>query len=376
MAVGFPAKTTYANGDVFSASDINDTNGTLNLATGAQWAAGKNKIINGNFAVNQRNFTSNTTNGAYNFDRFLQANSGGTVTVTPQTFTAGTAPVSGYEAKNFVRIVTASQSAAGDYALYGQKIEDVRTLAGQTATVSFWAKASTGTPKIGVTLDQYFGTGGSASAAVVNTVATQTITTSWVRYSFTITVPSISGKTIGTDNNSSLSLYIVTSTGATLVAAGYPNTGIQNATIDIWGVQVEQGSTATAFQTATGTIQGELAACQRYYQKSYSTDIAPQTNTSLPGIVFCASGNVVNNGGPGQVPFKVEMRVAPTVTIYSYTASTAARISDNSGADLGANSGVANYIGTRSFYCQNATGGTINAAFNGFIFHYVASAEL
>jgi hypothetical protein len=31
MAVGFPAKTTYANGDVFSASDINDTNGTLNL---------------------------------------------------------------------------------------------------------------------------------------------------------------------------------------------------------------------------------------------------------------------------------------------------------------------------------------------------------
>lgn len=31
MAVGFPAKTTYVNGDVFSASDINDTNGTLNL---------------------------------------------------------------------------------------------------------------------------------------------------------------------------------------------------------------------------------------------------------------------------------------------------------------------------------------------------------
>jgi len=266
MAVGFPLKTTYANGDVYSASDVNDTNGTVNLlGSSVAYTAGKNRIINGNFAINQRNFTSNTTNGAYNFDRFLQANSGGTVTVTPQTFTAGTAPVSGYEAKNFVRIVTASQSAAGDYALYGQKIEDVRTLAGQTATVSFWAKASSGTPKIGVTLDQYFGTGGSASAAVVNTVATQTITTSWVRYSFTITVPSISGKTIGTAENSSLSLYIATSVGTTLVAAGYPNTGIQNATIDIWGVQVEAGSTATAFQTATGTIQGELAACQRYY---------------------------------------------------------------------------------------------------------------
>ena len=31
MAVGFPLKTTYANGDVYSASDVNDTNGTVNL---------------------------------------------------------------------------------------------------------------------------------------------------------------------------------------------------------------------------------------------------------------------------------------------------------------------------------------------------------
>jgi len=31
MAVGLPTKVTYANGDVFSASDINDTNGTINL---------------------------------------------------------------------------------------------------------------------------------------------------------------------------------------------------------------------------------------------------------------------------------------------------------------------------------------------------------
>lgn len=30
MAAGWPTKVTYANGDVFNASDINDTNGTLN----------------------------------------------------------------------------------------------------------------------------------------------------------------------------------------------------------------------------------------------------------------------------------------------------------------------------------------------------------
>jgi hypothetical protein len=303
MAVGWPTKTTYANGDVYSASDVNDTNGTLNLAAGAQWAAGKNRIINGNLAVNQRNFTSNTTNNSYNFDRFLQANSGGTVTVTPQLFTAGAAPVAGYEAKNFVRIVTASQSAAGDYALYGQKIEDVRTLAGQTATVSFWAKASTGTPKIGATLDQYFGTGGAASATVTTSAATQTITTSWVRYSFTISVPSISGKTIGTANDSALSLYISTSVGTTLVAAGYPNTGIQNATIDIWGIQVEQGSTATAFQTASGSIGGELALCQRYFY-----------NYAGLWLVAIYLGGGINGNYSNEMRFPVSMRTTPTLT--------------------------------------------------------------
>jgi hypothetical protein len=370
MAVGWPTKTTYANGDVYSASDVNDTNGTLNLAAGAQWAAGKNRIINGNFALNQRNFTSNTTNNSYNFDRFLQANSGGTVTVTPQTFTAGTAPVAGYEAKNFVRIVTASQSAAGDYALYGQKIEDVRTLAGQTATVSFWAKASTGTPKIGATLDQYFGTGGAASATVTSSAATQTITTSWVRYSFTISIPSISGKTIGTDNNSSLSLYIATSVGTTLVAAGYPNTGIQNATIDIWGVQVEQGSTATAFQTATGTIQGELAACQRYYAKSYDIATAPATTTQTGSIAIETAD--YNGSHWLYIRFPVAMRSAPIVTLYSPTTGTAGqwRIYNQSRSVNADNAMSTTNIGDSGFQ--------VYASFNGslMIGHYVANGEL
>ena len=57
MAVGFPLKTTYANGDVYSASDVNDTNGTLNLlGSSVAYAAGKNKIINGDFLINQRSF--------------------------------------------------------------------------------------------------------------------------------------------------------------------------------------------------------------------------------------------------------------------------------------------------------------------------------
>jgi hypothetical protein len=265
MPVGFPAKTTYANGDVFSASDINDTNGTINLLTSTQFAAGKNKIINGDFRFNQRVFTSNTTSLTYNFDRWLQSNSGGTFTLTPQTFTPGAAPVAGYEGSTYLRGITASQSGVGDYALFEQKIEDVRTLAGSTATVSFYAKAATGTPKIGVEVSQNFGTGGSPSATVNTPAGSVTLTTSWVRYSVSVAVPSISGKTIGTSVNSSfLETNLWVSSGSTN-ATRASSIGIQNNTFDVWGVQVEQSATASSFQTATGTIQGELAACQRYY---------------------------------------------------------------------------------------------------------------
>ena len=237
-------------------------------ASGLGWnqnfAAGKNKIINGDFYINQRNFTSNTT-AIYGFDRWAQAFSGGTsVTNSAQVFTPGTAPVAGYEGKNYNRQVTVGQSAAGDYAQIIQRIESVRTLANQTATISFWAKSASGTPKISVELQQNFGTGGSPSATVVTNAGQVTLSTSWARYSVTVSVPSISGATFGTNNDDMLVLALWTSAGSTY-AARTGSMGTQNNTFDLWGVQVEPGSVATAFQTATGTLQGELAAAQRYY---------------------------------------------------------------------------------------------------------------
>lgn len=325
MPVGLPLKTTYANGDVFSASDINDTNGTINI-TAAPFAAGKNAIINGNFSVNQRNFTSTTTPTTFGHDRWRLRSAGGTATYSTQAFTAGTAPVAGYEGTNFARLVTSGQSTVNDYAAIEQPIEDVRTFAGQTVTVSFWAKASTGTPNIGLSLQQYFGSGGSATN--YTSPAVKTITSSWARYSFNVTVPSVAGKTITTSTN--LSLWLETSVGTSISAAGFAAVGIQNVTIDIWGVQVESGSTATAFQTATGTIQGELAACQRYYQviatgntKGVST-MAGYTSTSAYGIYT----------------LRTEMRTAPTLSAtsgtnyYNFIGNNAADAFDTIAADV------------------------------------------
>ena len=266
--------------------------------------AGKNKIINGDFTLNQRGFTSNTTTAAYNFDRWLQQNSGGTFTVTPQSFTAGAAPVVGYEAINFVQGVTATQSAAGDFAIITQRIENVRTLAGTTATISFYAKANTGTPKIGVEVQQNFGSGGSPSATVSTPAGAVTLTTSFARYSVTVAVPSISGKTVGsTANTSYLELNLWTSSGATN-ATRASSIGIQNFTASIWGVQVEYGSLATPFQTASGgSPQAELAMCKYYYSR--------YTSGNVYGVL---STGIASNTGVLQVmfPFPTGMRVIPT----------------------------------------------------------------
>jgi hypothetical protein len=235
------------NGDTLVA----DSSATTGLRYQGNFAAGKNAIINGAFNVWQRgtSFSPTLSGVTYTADRTFAYFTAGTPSVSQQTFTAGTAPVAGYEGQYFLRF---TKSAGSGYAIIGQKIEDVRTFAGQTVTMSFWAKISSGTQTCSPYLQQNFGTGGSSTVAY--NLSTYTVTTSWQRFSITTTLNSIAGKTIGT--------------GSCLEFDPFFNLDSNGYTIDTWGWQLEAGNTATAFQTATGTIQGELAACQRYYWRT------------------------------------------------------------------------------------------------------------
>ena len=250
MAVGLPLKTTYANGDVYSASDVNDTNGTVNL-TAAPYAAGKNKFLNGDFSIWQRGTTINfSAAGGYVADRWKSdAGGGGVLAVTRQAFTPGQTDV-----PNAIYFLQAAYTTSGTgTVVLEQRIEDVNTFAGQTVTLSFYAKVNTGTKSVTPRLVQDFGSGGSGG--VLTNLTAQTLTTSWQRFTITTTVPSISGKTVGTSSYLRIDLDSGTSGVLTFSFANF---------------QVEAGSTATAFQTATGTLQGELAACQRYYWRATS----------------------------------------------------------------------------------------------------------
>jgi hypothetical protein len=304
----FTALTVGNNGETLVA----DSSTATGLRYGANFAAGKNKFINADFRFNQRNFTSTTTDGTYGFDRWYISNVGGTTTYSAQTFTPGTAPVAGYESINFARMVTSGQSG-GNYAFIGQRIEDARTFAGQTVTISFWAKAASGTPSVGVTWYRTFGSGGSPSGAeyAVNAGQKTAITTSWARYSLTFAINSVSGKTFGTTPNTSSITPLIWTSAGTGFETQSASLGIQNVTIDFWGIQVEQGSTATAFQTATGTIQGELAACQRYY---YRTTAPTSGNGSIAfGSAYSTSAVFI------PFTYPVTMRTAPSALEYSAT---------------------------------------------------------
>jgi hypothetical protein len=115
-----------------------------------------------------------------------------------------------------------------------------------------------------------------------------------------------------------LAAGLFTSAGTSISGAGYPAVGIQNETIDFWGVQVEAGSVATAFQTATGTIQGELAACQRYYSVGQSISIVQPTSDG---------GGNFRSYSP--ITFPITMRTAPTIGITSLVAGTVNKVTSN-----------------------------------------------
>jgi hypothetical protein len=282
--------------------------------------AGKNAIINGDFGIWQRGTSFTPAAFTYTCDRWVVGydGSGATRTVSQQTFTAGTAPVAGYEGQYFLRYAQSVAGTGGTYNQLIQRIEDVRKFAGNTVTISFWAKASSATTLTDIGFEQYFGSGGSADVQVFDSQS-KSVTTSWQRFTVTLNIPSISGKTIGSGS------YLKFVFKLPLNAA---------FTLDFWGVQVEYGSKATPFQTATGTIQGELAACQRY-------------STTWQGDSYEVMGQgSATSTTAAQIVIACPVNLRSTISSLDYSTL---QLSDGVGADIAVTSvSIANQ-GSKSF---------------------------
>lgn len=257
-----------ANGETLVA----DSSTATGLRYQGTQAAGRNAIINGGFDIWQRG-TSSTSQGYVTADRWYMT--GASTTFSQETSDLPT----GFR---FALKCTMSGTAQPEPILTIETQDSIR-FAGQTVVLSYYVKTSNSTNAV-VRLDTSNNVDesvtGTYSIIATNSVAT---TTSWTRVSATFAVPS-----------TSRTLRVVVG------ANGNLTTG---QTILISGVQLELGSVATTFTRTGGTIQGELAACQRYYQR-INSDAA---------YGFLGSGKASGTGNLQiSVPFQTTMRTIPS----------------------------------------------------------------
>ena len=290
------------------------------LNSSAEDVNAENKIINGDMGVWQRG-TSSTSAGYVAADRWGNFFVGGTVTQARQSFALGDA-LGSTQPTYFLRQTVSGQTLSTQYAQTIQRIEGVRSYAGQTITVLGWVKVTSGTANMAVEAEQHFGTGGSPSANVTGiSPTTVALTTSWAPFAVVMAIPSVSGKTLGSGNNDYLALNFWTSAGADFNARTN-SLGLQTIGVDLWGIHIRAG-TWTAADAALyrprdpGT---ELALCQRYY--NIGTTGGP---TNSDGLFSGGAGGT----GPAAM-FPVVMRGAPTMS-YRDLAGTASRFSDIAG---------------------------------------------
>lgn len=291
------------------------------LDSNAQYNGFKNRIINGDMVIDQRNngasVTANNT-GAFTLDRWryfiTQINR-----FTVQQNAGSVTPPPGFT--NYLGVTSSSAYSiiSSDYFDITQPIEgfNIADLAWGTAnaqpvTVSFWVRSSlTGTFGGSVTNSAY-----NRSYPFPYTISSAN---TW-EYK-TITIPGDTTGTWLTNNGRGIELAFGLGNGSS--NSGTANTwqsgwaasptgavslvGTNGATLYITGVQLERGQTATSFDVLDyGT---ELQLCQRYYYRA--SGAGPFTN----------GYNISSTLATGVVPFPVPMRTVPSALEQTGTAS-------------------------------------------------------
>jgi hypothetical protein len=307
---------------------------------------GRNLVQNPIFNVAQRGAGPFTV-ANYGLDRWRLNIAGGTMSVSQLVLADADRAAIGDESAIFaLQSACVGTAGAADETSSFQSIENVRRLAGKTVTVSFWARATAGTPKVAVELFQSFGSGGSPSAPIF-AIGSQafTLSTNWTRYTSTpIALPSVAGKTFGTNLSTDFTVVNFWQSSGTNATARAANIGVQSYTLQLWGVQLEIGSTATPLEKPDP--QQDRAKCQRFYQVG---QIAFQGYASAVQGVYATAY------------FMTSMRANPTITTNT-----------NSSTNVGALSWIAAVDSTGvSLSAPTLAGGvySLNAAF-------IASADL
>jgi hypothetical protein len=266
----------------------------------APFVAGKNAVINGAFQNWQRGTSvavAASVLNTYTTDRWSLYTNANQACVVSRQATSDTTNLP------FIQYCARVQRNSGQTGTaqisLDQSIETMNSIPfiGKTVTYSFYARKganfSASSSNLPVQLIGGTGTDQNVSTATgLSVIASSStvLTTTWQRFSATATVGS-----------SFTQLFL-------RVAFIPTGTAGANDYFEITGVQLEAGNVATPFTTATGTVQGELAACQRYYYQA-----GGDSNYQMLGQG--AGQSTTQAGILIQIP--TQMRVTPTSVNFS-----------------------------------------------------------
>ena len=348
---------------------------------GSGWTGFKNRLINGNMVISQRNGTSSvtiTSDNTYTLDRW-QARMSQSSKFSVQQNAGSVTPPTGFTNYLGVTSLAATSLGADDFYAVAQYVEGFNaadlgwgSASASPVTLSFWVRSSlTGT------------FGGNIGNASGNRAYPFTYTISaantWEQKTITIT-----GDTTGTwatNNTTGICIFFglgvgstysgtagawaaanrISATGATSVV------GTNGATFYITGVQLEKGSTATSFDYRP--YGAELMLCQRYYAKSYNISVVPGTSNSFeggPGRFVDATSDYASV----QVFFPVRMRALPSITIFNPSTGATSSVRSDSASHP---SGISGLGETGFWFFANASTVSTSSSIRG---QYTASAEL
>ena len=320
------ANATIAGGSITGVSTIGVTTitaTTLTVNGNAYPSAGplsnRNKIINGDMRIDQRNAGASVTLSSDLFivDRFYAR----TQSATDSTAQRSTTAPSGFTNSLLITIGTGASPASSATNAIRQEIEGFNiadlgwgTASAKTVTLSFWVRSSlTGT------------FGGALSNGDLNRAYPYTYTISvadtW-EYK-TVTIEGDTSGTWATDNSSGIRFWVDLGSGTdkqgtagAWAASDYRAASgctqlvaTTGATLNITGVQLEAGSVATPFERRS--YGDELARCQRYYYRLYADS----------GRTFAVGYNQNTTATRNIIHFPVTMRSAPTALEQTGTAS-------------------------------------------------------
>jgi hypothetical protein len=373
--------TTATSANTANAIVARDASGNFDATSinGGPLAGTRNRIINGDMLIDQRNFGASVTptvSGTNVLDRWLcvltQASK-----YSVQRNAGGVTPPAGFTNYLGVTSLSAYSLLSSDLFWVDQRIEGLNaadlawgTANAKTVTLSFWVRSSlTGT---------FGGNLNNDKASIRSYPYAYTIISANTWEYKTIQIPGDTTGTWGSDNTTGILVAFGLGAGSTysgtanawaasnLVPTGATSVvGTNGATFYITGVQLEPGPVATPFeQRPIGT---ELALCQRYYYKTYNQHVVPGSASSAATY---RARSYAGSYAAAVVQFPVLMRTAPTCTVYnSSTGATNSWRDIDSSADRSASLSTAldSAVTTES---SSVTANTSN------LFHIVATAEL